>query len=79
MAATLKLQCFFLPYLGVSLGTLILCKGSIYLYKQLCDTFKQNWVADTSTHKVFNSTILNVLLKLNVWGVGHIWVEDMIK
>ena len=32
----------------------------------LCDTFKQTRVADTGMLKVFNSTILSELLKLNV-------------
>ena len=32
----------------------------------LCDTFKQTRVLDTGIHKVFNSTILSVLLRLNV-------------
>ena len=31
------------------------------------DAFKQAIVADTGTHKVYNSTFLSLLLKLNTW------------
>lgn len=31
------------------------------------DTFKQVIVADTGIHKVYNSTFLSLLLKLNTW------------
>ena len=57
------------PYPGASLGTLVLCKGLICLYKAiLCDTFKQN-SRQRHTYNVFNSNILIEMLKLNVWGV----------
>ena len=48
---------YTVPYPGVSLDTPVLCKGSIYT--------NNTWVAATDIHKVFNSTILGVLLRLN--------------
>ena len=58
-------------YPGVRLGTPVLCKDLIYLYKNNNFVIHLNRPADTSIHKVFNSIFLSSeMLKLNVSGVG---------
>ena len=57
-----------MSYPGVSLGTPVLCKGLICLYKQYF-VIHLNRLADTGIHKVFNSNILSEMFKLNV-GAG---------
>ena len=39
---------------------------SLFIQRVHCDTFKQTRVADCGIHKVFNSTFVSALLKLNV-------------
>ena len=53
-----------MPYPVISLD--ITVYGNVYTSDAILDVFKHATVADIGIHKVFNSTILNVLLKLNV-------------
>ena len=68
-------------YPGVSLGTPVLCKSLIYLYKNNTLWCIQTDKQTQGIHKVFNSITLSEMLKLNVWeGVGtltlKIWLNS---
>ena len=46
--------------------TATMSRFGLFIQAAHCDTFKQNRLAKTGIYKVFNSTFLCVLLKLNV-------------